>query len=79
MLPVMSSGHQVRSDSAFSLSNSTVSQEIVTVHDCQLIQKELNGAFTPSLLWTFALERQENISELDSKQVIRYNHGAEVD
>lgn len=63
-LPVMSSGHQARGNSALSLSNSTVPQEIITVHDCELIQKELYGAFVPSLLWTFALGRQGNISQI---------------
>ncbi len=53
--PVMSPGHQTGGDPALSLAHTTVPQEVVTVHDCQLIQKELDGALTPPLVWTFAL------------------------
>ncbi len=60
--PVMSPGHQTGGDPALSLAHTTVPQEVVAVHDCQLVQKELDGALTPPLVWTFALRETRNLT-----------------
>lgn len=53
----MSSCDKAGRHTAFPLPDSTVAEEIITVHHSQLIKKELYGAFTPPFLWTFTLQR----------------------
>jgi len=53
----MSSGHEAGGHPALPLSDATVAEEVVAVHHSQLTQEELDGALTPALLWTLALQR----------------------
>lgn len=54
--PVMSSCHKAGCHAAFPLSHAAVAEEIIAVHHGQLIQEELYGALTPSLLRTLTLQ-----------------------
>lgn len=53
--PVMAPCHQAGRHPAFPLSDATVAEEVVAVHNGQLAQEELNGALAPALLWTLPL------------------------
>lgn len=60
--PVMSSCHKAGCHAAFPLSYTTVPEEVVAVHHSQLVQEELDGALTPSLLWTLTLQHTHSVT-----------------
>lgn len=55
----MSSSNQSRGHSPFPFSHTTITQEIVAIHDCKLMQKEFEGTFIPAILWTLALKKKK--------------------
>lgn len=55
----MSPSHQGRGHPAFPLSDATVTQEVVAVHQGQLAQEELDGALAPPFLRTLALRERQ--------------------
>lgn len=59
----MSPRHQAGRHPALPLSHATVAQEVVAVHQGQLVQEQLHGALAPPFLRTFALPVKEDESE----------------
>lgn len=51
--------HQAGRHPAFPLSDATVAEEVVAVHNGQLTKEELNGALAPALLWTLPLRQAQ--------------------
>ena len=67
----MTTSDQSRGHSPFPFSHTTITQEIVAIHDCKLMQEEFECTLIPAILWTLALKKKKCSNGIDIQEKYR--------